>query len=294
MSNTPPPAVDAPAYSPPNAPKVTPQQTSGNLAMSSGQKNNMGTVCILYAQEGWGKSTFLAGAPKGGLVYAANEDGIDMLVQSGQVNDIPRVAVSTWDDLILASRQNFIGGDYKFALFDTLDGFEQLCQQSVCDTHFNGDMGSAGFLSYGKGYKLTATKWKEFTDLIRDIRRSGTNVILTNHTKVSTFQDPMGDDYSRYSSNLHQDIWNATKYVADFVLFGDFLTVIRQTGNKDKQKVHETSGTQRVLHTKRCDAFDAKRRGSMPDIIKIPEDPAQVFSTIWTPIHKALKGKSNG
>ena len=51
-------------------------------------------------------------------------------------------------------------------------------------------------------------------------------------------------------------------------------------------KVKGIGGTDRVLYAERRDAFDAKNRYGMPPEVDVPDDPAQIWTTIWDQIKR--------
>jgi hypothetical protein len=154
----------------------------------------------------------------------------------------------------------------------------------VCQRDFGGDWGEKGFLSFHKGYHLAVNDWLTLLQRLDHLRaKSGTNIVLLSHSAVKPFKNPQGPDFDRYVASCHDTTWSATSKWADAVLFGNFITVIDdQTQQQRKaQKGKGIGGTDRVVYTARRDAWDAKNRLGMPEVIDLPNDPAQTWPTVW-------------
>lgn len=246
---------------------------------------------ILNAVEGWGKTTCGAYAESPGILMAAGETGYATLLSAGRVPAVPCAVLSTWRSVLDTVQAVIEEPDgMQTLVFDALGGFERLCHEHVCKRDFNGDWGERGFISYQRGYDVAVADWLSLLAMLdrgRELR--GMSVILLSHCKVRTFKNPLGPDYDRYVSDVHDKTWAVTSKWADAVLFGTFETVVEggQTGLKPR-KGKGIGGSERVLFTERRDAYDAKNRYGMPECISIPNDPTQVYATIT----QAMKGVS--
>ena len=241
---------------------------------------------MFYGPSGIGKTSFAANVP--GVVFLVDEfeDGITTLKGAGLVPPVPVLPVpKSWADVLgileqLATDQH----DYKALAIDTLKGFEKLCHIDVCSREFAGEWGDKGFESYQKGYKVAIPIWAQFIrtlDRLRDER--GMSIILMAHAQVSTFKNPEGADYDRYSPDIHKETWNFTERWAEMVLFANFLTVVDQKKNAIKGKAH--GGRERFIYTEHHASYNAKNRHNLPAEISMGDSG----SDAWTNLMDAIK-----
>lgn len=240
---------------------------------------------VLNAVEGWGKTTMACFAPKPAIVMAKGETGYDTLLGNGLVPAIPKIYVSSWQELI-----DLLDGlrndelPFKTLALDAMNGFEKLCHTFVCARDFKNDWSDKGFGSFQKGYETSVNEWIGFLNRLDYIRGRGVMVILLGHVQVRPFKNPLGPDYDRYTSDVHQKTWGVTAKWADAILFGNFLTITDQ--DKQTKRHKGIGGKERLIYTERSDAWDAKNRYSMPEVIDIPNDPKLSWSTVWQHIYR--------
>jgi len=241
---------------------------------------------ILNAVEGWGKTTMGAYTPNPAILMSAGETGYETLLGAGLVPSIDAATINTWEELLIML-DNVDGHDT--VILDALGGFERMCHAYICDREFNGDWGERGFASYQKGYDVSITEWLKFLVKLDQLRSNGSMIIILSHCKIKTFKNPLGADYDRYVSDVHDKTWAVTAKWADTVLFGNFYSVI-ETNKSNKhealKKGKGIGGTERIIYTERRDAFDAKNRYGMDNEIDIPNNTSQIWDTIYNQIRK--------
>lgn len=260
----------------------SPQNATAAVAvptLSTDQVQFLPPRVILNCVEGWGKTTCAAYCPKPALLMARGETGYETLLGSGNVPLIPRTLVNTWPGLIafLDAQIEQQELSYKTLALDALGGFERLCHEHVCQRDFRGDWGDKGFSSFQKGYDVAVADWLKLLHKLEQIHAKGVMVLLLGHTQIKPFKNPMGEDFDRYISDIHHKTWSVTHKWADAALFGTYLTVVDKISGRAKG----IGGADRVIYTERRDAFDAKNRYGMPEEINIPNDPTQIWSTLW-------------
>ncbi len=235
---------------------------------------------ILHAVEGCGKTSFAAHAPKPIFLLTSGETGLLTLIDHGLVPETPHFdPFVTWKDLMgavrwLASEEAAAHGFRTLAL-DTLNGAQALCFEHVRDKRFGGDTDK--FLAYGRGAELAIEEWVELfvaLDALRSARNTG--IILLCHTRIRTFKNPEGEDYDRYSPELHDKAWGPAVKWADIVLFGNFDTLAKKERGALKAKGADTG--MRTLYTQRAAAFDAKNRLGLPPEIPMGDKPGSAWS----------------
>ncbi len=277
MTPTPPPP---PLTAPPSAPSPS-NVTVPKLAIPKAEF--VPPRLVVNAVEGWGKTTIGAYAPGSVILMAKGETGYVTLLGSKRVPERPAALLETWPET-LALLDSLAENDQgtKVVVLDALNGFERLCHQHVCNRDYGGDWGEKGFMSYMQGYDVSVGDWSQMLDKLNILHRKKIAILLLSHSTIRPFQNPEGKDFSRYEPDCHRKTWGVTNKWADAVLFGKFVIVLDKQGTK----VKGIGGKARVVCTERTDAYDAKNRYGMAEVIEISNDYTKAWSTIAT----AIKG----
>lgn len=242
---------------------------------------------IFMAVEGFGKTTCGAYTKQPGFIMDPGETGLETLIGSQLVPNIPRVKPESWMDL-MRFLDSLIEADevpVKSLVLDAMGGIERLCHEHVCAKDFGGEWGEKGFASYQKGYDLSVNEWKRLLSKLDTIHARGVMIMFLSHCQVKNFRNPMGVDYDRFIADCHQKTWSVTHKWADVVLFGTFRAIV----DKDSKNAKRGKGIGeriRTVYTERTDAFDAKNRYGMPPVIEIPEGR----ELMWETIRNAMMG----
>jgi len=239
---------------------------------------------VFAAVEGFGKTSYVANAPSS-VIIQCKEQGYDALLSAGRVPQIPAPQAQDWPDM-MGWLDHIIEnpGDTKVLGLDAIGGMERFCHEFVCKRDFGGDWGERGFASYQKGYDVSVTEWLKMLAKLDQIHAKGISIVILSHVKIKTFKNPLGADYDRYVSDVHDKTWAATARWADAVFFGNFLTIIDA---EKKGKGKGVGGTDRYIHTERRDAWDAKNRYGMTAEIQLENDPSRTWAQVW----QAITGK---
>lgn len=273
---------------PPNGVGHVPQARPTGFSVP--EKSGRRPAIILNAVEGWGKTSCAAHADDSVLLLSRGEDGYQTLFEHDRVPARPFKVVSTWPD-VLAEIDALAIADKAPSLLalDAIGGFERLCHEHVCATEFKGEWGERGFLGYMRGYETAIPEWLKLLDRLDRYRvKHNAGVLLLSHCRVRPFKNPLGADFDRYVSDVHDKTWGVTHRWADACLFGNFFSVVDSPDAAGKKKGKGIGGTERVIYTERRDAFDAKNRFGMPEQIDIPADPSKA----WATIEAAIGGKA--
>ncbi|MEN6532743.1 MAG: ATP-binding protein [Bryobacteraceae bacterium] len=243
------------------------------------------------AVEGFGKTTIAAYAPNPLIIETRDETGYETLLSAGLVPSVDVARVSVWDELlaVLDQAQNT---EHQTIAIDAATTAEKMCHEHVCTRDFNGDWSERGFSSYQKGYELAVKDWEVMLSMLDKIHRlRHANIIILVHARMRTFNDPAGPSFDRYEGDLHKKTWASTARWADVVLFGTFATVVVNQRTAKGEQVGKGKGIgtgERVIHTTRRDAWEAKNRYGMADTIELHDvGPAETWARIWSEItHK--------
>lgn len=274
----PPPTSSAPPPPPSKGAQSTPKPAVNVPVMSVKPAEFTAPRIVITGVEGVGKTSIVAYAPDAAIIMAGNETGYSTLAGVGRVPQIPSAAVTTWEELnalldsLAESPPNVLG-------LDAMGGLERMCHEFVCKRDYKNEWGETGFTSFQRGYDASITDWLLMLSKLDRLHKLGTTIIILAHCKVKPFKNPEGPDFDRYVADVHEKTWAATHRWADAALFMKFETIV----DSDKNKRVRGIGTDtRILYTTRTDARDAKNRYGMPPEIEMPNDPSQMFNTIWS------------
>lgn len=255
------------------------------------EKRKRGKGLILYATEGFGKTTMAAYAEESVIMMADGESGYTTLFNADRVPECPQVTLKSWTE-VLAQVEAIIADPQgiKLLALDAIGGFERLCHQHICDAQYGGEWGEKGFTGYMRGYDVAIPEWLKLLSALERLRfgDAAVDVLLLGHSKIQPFKNPLGADFDRFNCECHHKTWGVTNKWADDTMFGTFAAVVDKAKPGDK-KGKGIGGTQRVVYTKRCDAYDAKTRHGLPEEIAIPNDR----TLAWDTIAKLLKGATH-
>jgi len=249
----------------------------------------------MHGVAGVGKTSLAACAPGAVFLMSPGETGLETLIDSRRISDIPHLPeVLSWVDLLgIIDSLTKEDHPYKTLVLDTLNGFERLCHEYICNREFNGEWGKKGFESYNAGYNVSLSEWKVFLsklDRLREAKRMG--IVALCHTKVKPFRNPEGADYDRYQPTLHEKTWDLTFGWADIVLFANYYTIVESVDREGK-KGKGAGGQQRMMYTERTAAFDAKNRHGLPGEIEMGDSHRESWNNFAAAMKAAKEQKGD-
>jgi len=286
-----PPSVPPPPTGGGFSSEAATETSGGEFVFSNADVERPAFLEVFYATPGWGKTSLAAFAPNPAIVMAPSETGYLTLRAHGRVPKIPYTVAQDWSHLLTGLRTllNKVqsGKPFDLLVLDSLGPFERMCQEHVCNTQFGGDWGDKGFMSYHKGYEMTATEWLKLLSLLGKFKTAGVIVVILSHAKVKNFKNPAGPDYDRWIADCHEKVFGVTTNEADLVLFGGYISEIqkdRDAGNRAKGSAEEAV---RCVYTKWSHAIEAKNRYGLPYFLTIDGGP----ETMWNIIHSSITGE---
>lgn len=217
------------------------------------------------------------------------------LVENGRLPEVPHLPIcNTWADLLDSVRALIEQDhDYKTVVIDTLNGAERLCHEHVCNRDYGGDWGEKGFTSYMRGYEVSLGDWREFLDLLDQLRvKRGVRPLLLIHTKVAPYKNPTGADYDRFQPEMHNKTWALTHKWLDAVLFGNFESSLLDDKVTTKKTKALNGSPIRVIYTEHNAAWDAKNRFGLPAEIECGESAAEAYKAFMDAIKSARQSNS--
>jgi hypothetical protein len=240
---------------------------------------------VLHAKQKWGKTSFAACSPSPIFLMTRGEDGLETLIASGQLPDVPHFQdqAQDWNDVLLALDDLIVKDHpHKTFVLDTLNGALRLRDEHVCRRDYDNDWHK--FDHYAKGTRIEGVKEaSELTQRLDRLREKGMAVILLCHSQVKTFKNPEGSDYDRWEPVMDKDTWAHFDRWADLILFGNFETFTDKIDPKkaDTQtKAKARGGEARILMTERTAAYDAGNRHGLPREIECGNSPQEAWAAI--------------
>lgn len=251
---------------------------------------NLPSRVVMHGVGGVGKTSMFAHAPKPLFILSPGENGLETLMDAGQIPARDFVEFSDWTDL-MAFLQDFRTSehDYKSLVFDVLDGFVGVAKTWALPNKFDNDDGPKGWLNYSAGERFIAsTMWPELLSLLDRIREDRKMAIVgLTHTVQATYKNPRGPDYDRFVPAMYKDIWSVTYGWADMVLFANHEVYTEQSKGDKKGKAF--GGQSRVMQTVQDATADAKNRHGMREPIPMGETGKEAWDNFIAAV-KAGRG----
>jgi hypothetical protein len=214
---------------------------------------------VIYGEAGIGKTTLASQLPK--PLFLDTEDGTKKVGPD-------RLRISTWDQLqgyLISLGQDLIG--YETIVIDSADWAERMATDAVI---LEGQKKSIEDFGFGKGHIHVKEKLEKMLAMCDQIVRAGASVVFVAHSKVVRVSPPdQTDGYDRYELKLSKHGAPVLKEWSDAVLFCHYQTrVVQGADGRNKAK----GGKERVIHTERSAAWDAKNRFGLADEIPLTVD----------------------
>lgn len=235
---------------------------------------------VFHGADGVGKTSLAAQFPAPVFLYPAGDTGLETLLDSGRLANVPHFAsVTTWEEVAFHLDQLAEADHaYRTIVVDGLGGFERLCHERVCLRDFEGEWGELGFHGYQRGYEVATAEWRRLLaalDLLRTERQM--TVVLLSASRMVPYRNPAGADYDRFCPDLHPKTWSVTQRWADVVGFvsADFAP----QGGPRSRRSRGAPLVQRRISVERSIAHDAKNRPGLAASIPLPgDDPATAYA----------------
>lgn len=169
-------------------------------------------IILLYGQEGVGKSTFAAKAPK--TIFIPTEDGLNEI-------DCAKFPISKqYQDLkqkLYAIRDE--AHDFETLAIDSISAAERMLFRYICEksgvTNILDALGG-----YGRGYKEYSDEWLNIFDLLSEIRdKRNMSIILIGHCDVVRVISPRIGQYDQFQPRLYKKALDILVESTDGVFF---------------------------------------------------------------------------
>lgn len=225
----------------------------------------------IYGVEGIGKSTFATMFPN--PITLSSEDGTNHI-------DTERFKANDWNDAI--GLMQFLYSEphsYKTVNIDTVNWLEEMMAKELC-ARWNVDGIEKIDKGFGKYKRYMTEEYSNFLNWCAALHGKGMHINFIGHADVKGFNNPEGDDYDRYSTEMIvQKLAKKLHQWSDNVLFFNYDSIIVEGEGFEKTKAR--SFNRRIIHTQRSAAFDAKNRLKLPPTMEFTDPPETGFSEFW-------------
>lgn len=240
------------------------------MSFFNAEPKRRGVKLLIAGIPAVGKSSMAAKLPKAAFIDL--EDGLL------GINPKPRREYcGTWPEVlkIVMGMGTTPDKTVQTLVIDSADWAERRLIEHVCQRH---DKGSIEAFNYGKGYAMLGEQWGAFLDALDAIARQGVSVVLTGHTHVKRENPPdQPDGFDRYTLRQTKHVAPLTMEWCDAHVFATFDEKVVTGGDGRKRGM---GGKQRVVHSERCAAFDAKNRFGWPTRMTFEEFIANASNLI--------------
>lgn len=251
-----------------------------SINIQKGKKSKPSRIA-LYAVEGIGKTTLAATFPN--PLFLDTEGGSDYV----EADSFPTTSIEDLDAAVkyLTTESH----EYETVVVDTLDYFEQVLGDNLCKARGWSDLSAPG---YGEGPIALEAEMLKLLLKFDTVIAAGIHVVFVVHAIVKPFTDPsLGSSYDRFQMQLAKRSEPLVKGNVDHLLFVNYDTMVleqkKDFGGTTKKGAR---GKERVCHTQRTAAFDAKCRADVPESFTLPEKG--VFPPQLAPLFAYKRGES--
>ncbi len=152
-----------------------------------------------------------------------------------------------------------------------MDWLEPLIWNKACEDNGWKTIEQPGF---GKGYVTVLSYWREYIDILNDLRNKGMTIIQIAHNQIKKVEDPRIEAFDRHELKLHRKAADLLLEHSDACLFASFkLGTVKVQGKGGNMTTKAVSGD-RVCYTVEKPAYLAKNRYGLPE--ELPFDWATI------------------
>lgn len=169
-------------------------------------------IILLYGQEGVGKSTFAAKAPK--TIFIPTEDGLNEI--DCHKFPVSKTYMDFKEKLFAILNEEH---DFQTLAIDSISAAERMLFRYICERYgVNNILDAAG--GYGKGYKEYAEEWMRIFEMLAEIRdRRQMSIILIGHCDIVRVFSPRIGQYDQFQPRLYKKAMDILVENTDGVFF---------------------------------------------------------------------------
>lgn len=218
---------------------------------------------VLYGPPKIGKTTFAASIPNNLIIDAEGGSG------AAKVARIKKEELPNFSSLIgvltdLYTQQH----TFTAVTLDSIDWIEQLIFDAAAQEHGKTSIADVG---YGAGYSTAQNLWKQLLEGLDALRKDkGIMPVMIAHEQVKIYNNPLGDNYDRYSLKLRSSDKGSSsesiiKEWSDLIGFINKETFVRKEKNGLKETKKAATSDRVFIYTRESPAYLAGNRYNLPD-----------------------------
>lgn len=222
---------------------------------------------LIHSLPGVGKTTLGSEFPDAVFLQAEEGTPSDVDPTTGKALEITSFGhIVSYNDFIDSLELLYAEAhEFRVAVVDTATKLERLIFAEVC---VRNNVASIEDLGYGKGYAIARDIWQEVIDRLNALRNDrGMTIVILAHSKVSQFDDPETQSYSRYDIALHKGSVGAIEQEMDAILFLRTPVTVKEDkngGGFKKRVLSESNSSVVEIHSTPRAAWIAKNRYGIP------------------------------
>lgn len=244
-------------------------------------------TAVIYGVPGIGKTGLAANFPDPMFIVDPMEDGVQDLIDLGQIPDVPIVSCATWNALQKATKDAETAS-CKTVVFETIAGFEALLYDWGRENPWAGN--KKPFMAFNEGPKACLQELSKWIVALQSLRNAGKTIVLTGHWMTKSFSNPAGQDYERAypECTVPKVFWPPLAKWFQNVFLMELDVAIEESENMVVRNKAHTCGD-RVLRTGAHAAYEAKNRLLLPDTIELGTSGKEGFAALTKAIKEARK-----
>ncbi len=218
---------------------------------------------IVYGPEGVGKTSLVADADSVFIDIEQSSKFLSTRRYPFHPGEVDEYQPRTYDEVCAAVDDLADNPDPSIAsvAIDTGDALEALIHAHLCKKNSVSSIEKVGG-GFNKGYRAAVEVLREFQGKLDRLCSIGVHVIIVCHSQTTTFKDPEGEDYNRYTLKVHSSdkvsFAGQLKEWADVVGFLHFEGGSKKA-DEDSRAIGWTTNA-RQLELQRSAVWDAKWR----------------------------------
>ena len=239
---------------------------------------------LIYGVPGVGKSTLASYAPR--PVFANLENGLERI----GVDRSPHLKdwASFWKFMKWAKTS-----DYQTICIDTMGSLENLLIKEILKEVNEGisdpnekaqTINDKKHFPYGAGGMVLKSKWALIIEMFEKLQEIGKNIACVAHESITRVTNPDGEDYDRFSPNIHKKSIDLVVGKMDGVFFCKHERLMRVKENTmgDKKVKYAQDTGKRIIQTTEKVTALAKNRFGMPSSMPFnsPDDSKAFFNYV--------------
>ena len=212
---------------------------------------------VLYGGAGVGKTFFAASTNK--PIFILCEDGMGKI----EADHFP--LAQSFEE-VLKNLQSLLDNDndYKTLVVDSLDWLEPLIWDKACQDNNWKSIEQPG---YGKGYVEVLKYWRQYINLLNELREKGFMIMQIAHNQIKRFESPEIEAFDRHELKLHRKASDLILEHSDCCFFANYkLGTVQVKGKGGNMTTKAVSG-ERIVYTQEKPAFLAKNRYALPETL---------------------------